>query len=142
MSVATQLRETVRRRAEYRCEYCRFPEQYAEVRFQLDHVIPEQHGGPSTLENLGWSCPRCNKHKGPNLAGIDFNTGILVPLFHPRQDRWADHFAWNGALLNGLTPTGRVTVLVLQMNRADSVLVRQSLLQEGETFPAPSPPPR
>ena len=115
------------------------PERFAELRFQLDHIVPEQHGGPSTPENLAWACPRCNKHKGPNLAGLDPQTGGMTPLFHPRTDSWPDHFAWQGVILNGLTPKGRTTVRVLQINRADAVLVRQALTEEGEPFSAPGP---
>ncbi|MBI5773252.1 MAG: HNH endonuclease [Verrucomicrobia bacterium] len=68
------------------------PDQHAELRFQLDHNVPEQHGGPSTPENLAWACPRCNKHKGPNLAGLDPESGAMTPLFHPCVDVWREHF--------------------------------------------------
>jgi hypothetical protein len=75
--------------------------------FQLDHIIAEQHGGETVLENLAWCCLHDNKHKGPNIAGIDPVTGQLVPLFHPRRQRWERHFAWNGAILEGRTRTAR-----------------------------------
>ena len=88
-----RLKAEVRQRAGARCEYCWFPEAFAELRFQVDHIIPQQHGGPTTSANLAWSCLRCNKHKGPNLSGIDSVTGHMVRLFHPRRDRWAEHFA-------------------------------------------------
>jgi hypothetical protein len=41
-----------------------------------------------------------------------------VPLFHPRQHSWDEHFAWNveGIEIIGLTPTGRATVVALNMN--------------------------
>ena len=35
-----------------RCEYCHFPEAFAEIPFHLDHVIAGQHGGATRLENL------------------------------------------------------------------------------------------
>lgn len=107
------------------------PDWAAELRFQLDHVIPEQHGGPFTLENLAWCCPRCNRHKGPNLSGLDSDTNGLTPLFHPRADIWKEHFVWQGPVLDGLTPKGRATVRVLRMNHPDAVLVRDALLAEG-----------
>ena len=40
-------------------------------------------------------------------------------LFHPRRDRWNEHFfvdSHDGTIL-GLTPVGRVTIAVLRMNR-------------------------
>jgi hypothetical protein len=82
-------------------------------------------------DNLAWSCLRCNKHKGPNLSGIDPATGQMVRLFHPRRDRWAEHFAGEATKLLGITPEGRTTVAVLQINRTDAVLVREALMEEG-----------
>jgi len=132
--MAARLREDVRRRAGFRCEYCQFPERWAELRFQLDHIIPEQHGGPTVPDNLAWSCLRCNKHKGPNLSGLDSKTGQIVRLFNPRADVWHEHFVWEGPMLRGLTPMGRVTVLVLRINRPDAVLVREALMAEGAYY--------
>jgi len=129
--VDARLKAEVRQRAGARCEYCQFPEAFAELRFQVDHIIPQQHGGPTTSPNLAWSCLRCNKHKGPNLSGIDSATGQVVRLFHPRCDRWAEHFAWEATKLLGITPVGRTTVAVLQINRTDAVLVREALMEEG-----------
>jgi 5-methylcytosine-specific restriction endonuclease McrA len=126
-----RLKEEVRRRAGGRCEYCRFPERFAELRFQVDHIIPEQHGGPTSPDNLALSCLRCNKYKGPNLAGLDPVTGEMVRLFDPRRDAWHEHFTWEGPNLVGLTPVGRATIQVLQINRMDAVLVREALMEEG-----------
>lgn len=126
-----RLREAVRQRARGRCEYCQFPESFTRVPFQVDHIIPEKHEGQTTLENLAFACFFCNTHKGPNLSGLDPQTGQLTRLFHPRQDRWQDHFRWDGGVLIGLTEIGRVTIHVLRINRADAVAVRRSLREEG-----------
>lgn len=126
-----RLQAAVRLRAEGRCEYCQFPEPAARLPFQVDHIIPEKHRGPTTLENLALSCFSCNTHKGPNLGGLDPRTGELTRLFHPRRDRWEDHFAWEGPVLIGRTAIGRVTIQVLCINDADAIAVRQSLLEEG-----------
>jgi hypothetical protein len=106
------------------------------ARFEIDHIVAQHHGGATNAENLALACQRCNAHKGPNIAGIDPLTGQLVPLFHPRQDRWTEHFEWSGAQLVGRTPIGRVTVLVLAINDPLYVLVRKMLMAEG-LFPAP-----
>jgi hypothetical protein len=58
----------------------------------------------------------------------------MVRLFHPRLDRWAEHFAWEATKLLGITPEGRTTVAVLQINRTDAVLVRETLMEEGICF--------
>ena len=57
-----RLKETVRRRAGLRCEYCHLPEAIAELPFQFDHVIAEQHGGVATEDNLALACARCNRY--------------------------------------------------------------------------------
>jgi 5-methylcytosine-specific restriction endonuclease McrA len=79
------LQEAIRGRAGYRCEYCRFPERFAELPFHLDHVISQQHGGPTSPDNLAFACCHCNRYKGPNLSGIDPQTNQVVELFHPRK---------------------------------------------------------
>jgi hypothetical protein len=56
-------------------------------------------------------------------------------LFHPRQDKWSEHFAWRRALIVGVTPTGRATVALLAMNHPDYVLLRESLIEEGTSPP-------
>jgi 5-methylcytosine-specific restriction endonuclease McrA len=60
--------------------------------FQIDHIIARQHAGTSDEQNLALACIHCNRFKGPNIAGLDPETGELVRLFHPRTDKWADHF--------------------------------------------------
>lgn len=129
-----RLKARVRRRARFRCEYCQFPERHAALRFQIDHVVARQHGGSSETDNLAWSCFRCNSQKGPNLAGLDPQSGQLAHLYHPRRDRWNEHFVWRGANLVGQTPTGRATAAVLKINRPDAVLLRLSLQEEGVSF--------
>ena len=129
-----RLKAQVRRRARFRCEYCLFPERFAELRFQLDHIVAQKHSGPTTAANLALACFRCNSHKGPNLSGVDPASGQVARLFHPRQEVWTEHFAWHGPRLMGLTPTGRATIAVLRINRSDAVLARAALLEEGISF--------
>jgi hypothetical protein len=99
--------------------------------FQVDHIIAEQHGGATVFNNLAWSCLHCNKHKGPNIAGIDPVTQQLVGLFDPRRQQWVRHFSWNGPVLVGRTRTGRATIRVLAMNDPDFVAYRAELMEEG-----------
>ena len=68
------------------------------------------HGGETVADNLALSCVTCNRRKGSDLASLDPATGSLTPLFHPRHDRWADHFRLAGGLIEPLTPVGRVTL--------------------------------
>ena len=128
------LREFVFRRALMQCEYCRMPQEFSDATHQIDHIIAEQHRGPTTPENLALACFHCNNHKGPNIAGIDPDTGSIAHLFHPCVDRWAQHFFWKQAILIGLSPTGRATIETLAINVRHRVLHRQSLIEEG-VFP-------
>jgi len=75
--------EFVRRRALFRCEYCLLPEALVSTPFQFDHIIAQSHGGETTADNLAFACFHCNNFKGPNVAGIDPDTGEIVRLFHP-----------------------------------------------------------
>ena len=94
------LRALVRRRAGEVCEYCRLPQASSRfARFHVEHIIARQHGGTTEADNLALACSFCNLHKGPNIAALDNDTGQLVSLFHPRCDRWADHFAWQGEVI-------------------------------------------
>jgi len=124
----------VRQRAQDRCEYCRLPASIYPLPFHVDHIKARQHGGLTILENLAFACLHCNRHKGPNLAGADPNTGELIRLFNPRMDRWTEHFEWIGSVLAGRTAIGRVTVQVLAINDPDIVAVREALSEE-QAFP-------
>jgi hypothetical protein len=84
-----------------------------------------------TRTNAALCCGSCNRHKGPNIAGIDPQTRRLTRLFHPRRDRWSSHFRWRGAKIVGMTAIGRVTVAVLNMNAPRQLEMRQALLDEG-----------
>jgi hypothetical protein len=130
-------RELVRRRAGYRCEYCRLHEDDDPLfAFHVEHIIAKQHRGTDSPSNLALSCHQDNLRKGPNLTGIDPKTKKLVRLFNPRRQKWDRHFRWEGAYLVGRTPTGRATVEVLGMNLAHRVMLREELMAAGR-FPPP-----
>jgi hypothetical protein len=82
--------------------------------------------GETIFDNLCLACRSCNEFKASHNAGIDPSTGDETPLFHPRRERWGDHFAWSpdGARIEGLTPSGRATVITLRMNNAVVVAAR------------------
>ena len=118
----------VRSRAAHACEYCDLPQEADPFfRFQIEHIIPKQHGGVDDLSNLALACQHYNLHKGPNLAGIDPDTGQMVPLFNPRMQRWEEHFDLHGGWIVGLTPVGRATIRVLAMNVDEQRELREEL---------------
>jgi 5-methylcytosine-specific restriction endonuclease McrA len=116
-------------REEYK--YCLLSEAVAGFLHEADHIVAAQHGGQSVSSNLAWACWRCNRHKGPNLGSLDPETGKLVPLYHPRQQAWSDHFRLDGPLVQPLTPEGRVTVKLLRLNDSARVEERKRLIAVG-----------
>jgi hypothetical protein len=130
MDAAT--REFVRQRAGNRCEYCLLRQEQSGLSHHVEHIVAKQHGGPDEPANLALACNRCNASKGPNLTGIDHESGQVVPLFHPRRDTWPEHFQFAGPRIVGLTPTGRATVSVLAMNDERRVERRAELFARGE----------
>jgi hypothetical protein len=125
------LKQQVWERARGACEYCRMPSQFYLAPYQIDHIIAQQHHGRTVLANLALACYHCNLHKGPNIAGKDPVTGRTTRLFHPRKDRWEDHFRWRGPRLVGTTAVGRTTIQVLNINHTAFVLVRKALREAG-----------
>jgi hypothetical protein len=128
------LEQEIWRRAKDRCEYCHFPANLTLTPFQIDHIIAEKHAGKTESLNLALACYYCNNYKGPNIAGFDQTIQQIVRLFNPRVDVWSDHFHWQGAVLTGKTPIARVTLHVLNINRPDSMLLRECLIHEGVWF--------
>lgn len=126
--VSTELRQIVIQRAQGRCEYCRYPEAFAFLTFEIEHVVAEKHGGKTTSANLAWACPHCNRFKGTDLGSLDPETGQLTPFFNPRAQEWREHFHIQGAHIVPLTPEGRFTVAVLRFNLPERLQERQRLL--------------
>lgn len=131
MDAAT--RRLVRSRALERCEYCRLRQASQPfVTFHLEHIISTKHGGSDDPDNLCLACERCNLFKGPNLSGIDPQTGQVERLFDPRHQLWHEHFEFHGPVIVGLTAIGRTTVSVLAVNEGRRVQLRADLIARGE----------
>jgi 5-methylcytosine-specific restriction endonuclease McrA len=88
-------RAQVNERAGFRCEYCHLPTRGQVATFPIDHITPRAAGGTNELDNLALTCPHCNAHKWTASDAPDPVTGARVPLFNPRADAWAAHFAWS-----------------------------------------------
>ena len=58
----------------------------------------------------------CNAWKGSDVGSIDSETGAFVSLFHPRHQRWDDHFVLRVAVIEPLTAEGKATVRLLKLN--------------------------
>lgn len=130
--IPVTLRRLVYQRAGGCCEYCGMPERFGFLAHQIDHVIPEKHGGRTETANLALSCVLCNKHKGSDLASIDPLTGQIAPLFDPRKQIWAEHFTLlDDGTLTSSTREGRTTIRLLHLNRPERVEERKLLQASG-----------
>ncbi len=115
-----------------RCEYCRLRQSDAPFRtFHIDHIRARKHGGSDDPTNLALACDRCSLCKGYDLMGIDDETDQVAPLFNPRTQDWDEHFQLQGVRINGLTPNGRATVRVCQMNSPRRLRLRAELQVAG-----------
>jgi hypothetical protein len=132
-----RLKVQVAERAGDCCEYCRSQARFAMQPFAVEHIEPRSQEGGNALDNLALACQGCNNHKYNKIQAPDPVSGEEVLLFHPRQQRWEEHFAWNEdyTLIVGLTPTGRATVAALCLNRSGLVNLRRILHAAGEHPP-------
>lgn len=118
MSIPDIVRTAVEQRAGHRCEYCHSPLWL--TRAQVDHIVPRACGGTDAVENLALACDRCNGNKSEHTQAVDPLYGAACTLFHPRRQRWDEHFLlWPRGPV-GRTATGRATAsLLFSAKRAD-----------------------
>jgi HNH endonuclease len=104
----------------------------------VEHLVPEALGGPTTRENLWLACTRCNDFKGDRTEALDPAGGQTAPLFNPRTRVWRDHFAWTreGVFIEGRTAIGRATVEALRLNNDFIVVARRFWVEAGRWPPA------
>ena len=127
-TISAALRQLVFERAEGRCEYCLLSQVVAVHKHEPDHIIPKQHDGETSADNLALACARCNRYKGYNIGSYDPDTGALVPFYNPRTQKWSGHFQLEEAIIQPLTAEGRVTVKMLHLNDPDRIEERERLI--------------
>jgi hypothetical protein len=118
-------------RAGHRCEYCRAPEGIFNLRFEVEHILPTSREGLDEASNCALACRSCNLHKSNQVEDLDELTGEIVRLFHPRNDRWEEHFRVDieSGTIVGLTEIGRVTIVSLQLNRPNQLTARRQWMR-------------
>jgi hypothetical protein len=132
--IAANLRRRIRARFANCCAYCRTAEVLSVSIFEFEHIVPRAVGGTTDYENLCLACPTCNRWKADRTTALDATTEQYVPLFHPQQGNWNDHFIWSedATTIIGLTPVGRATIALLRMNRPQLVRARRMWVAMGE----------
>lgn len=118
MTITVKMRQIIRERANYLCEYCHSSEEASAARFDIDHIIPRSLNGSDELSNLALACQRCNGYRYNFTTGVDPQTQSTVSLFNPRQQKWYEHFIWSSDLIKiiGITSIGRATCERLDLN--------------------------
>ena len=120
-------------RAGHRCEYCRAPEAVFNFPFEVEHVVPVSRGGDDEETNWALACRACNLHKSAHVMAVDPETGAEADLFHPRRNRWDEHFRLDirDGRIEGLTPVGRAAVARMSMNSDPQLVARRQWIRLG-----------
>ena len=134
--ITARQKEFVNERARRCYEYCWSQLKFSPDPFSIEHIIPLSKSGTYDLDNLALSCQGCNNRKYNLTEAIDPIDGKVVPLYHPRQQLRSEHFVWSDDFteLIGISPTGRATIVRLQLNREGVVNLR-ALLREKNFHP-------
>lgn len=103
---------------------------------EVEHIVPRAIGPDENRDNLAIACRSCNIFNGTRISAVDNDTSELVPLFHPRNNRWGEHFEVDAATLaiRATTATGRVTITTLQLNSSEQLHARRRWIRL-ELFP-------
>jgi hypothetical protein len=129
MTVSVEIRQLVRQRANFACEYCGVSETDTGSELTIDHFHPQAKGGTDAPDNLIYCCIRCNQYK------VDYwPTQPSDPhLWNPRTEPASTHFLRleNGTLYP-LTPTGGFTIQRLRLNRPPLIAYRQRQDRQAE----------
>jgi hypothetical protein len=65
--------------------------------------------------------------KGSDVGSLDTQTGAFVGLFHPRRQRWDNHFVLHAGVIEQLTAEGKATARLLKLNLDKRVAERRLL---------------
>jgi hypothetical protein len=120
-------------RSQVRCG--NIPHVMAALRNTVIGRMRGQHLGSEAESNLCLCCLRCNLKEGPNIASTDPEAGRayrIVALFHPRKQRWHEHFHLrDDGRIVGLPPEGRATARLFDFNAEERVQLRRRLMRQG-----------
>jgi len=127
--IMADLREQVRQRANFACEYCGVSEEDTGGQLTIDHFRPRSKGGDDRFDNLLYCCIRCNQYKQDYWPATPDDPS----LWNPRDTPFSQHFhLLDDGTLYPRTATGAFTLKRLRLNRAPLVTHRLSKLQRAE----------
>lgn len=129
MSISEEVREQVRQRANYACEYCGVTETDAAGQLTIDHFHPQARGGTDAPDNLIYCCHRCNEYKADYWP----QEPDAPLLWNPRLQAANTHFVeLAGGELYAITATGTFTVNRLRLNRPPLIAHRLRRRQNAD----------
>ena len=114
MTIGAELRERVRTRANFACEFCEVTETDTGGELIIDHFHPQAKGGTDDFDNLLYCCPRCNQYK------LDYWPTRVddVLLWNPRSSvRSTQLLELEDGRLHPLTQSSAFTIKRLRLNR-------------------------
>ncbi len=129
MTIQPALREQVRQRAGFACEFCGVTETDVGSELTIDHFRPRTKGGSDRLDNLVYCCTACNQYKS------DYWPATLEDpkLWNPRLASSTKHILeLDDGVLHPLTPVGVFTVRRLRLNRPPLIACRLRKRREAE----------
>lgn len=129
MTISPELRNYVRQRAQFACEYCGVTETDTGGELTIDHFQPQAKDGTDSLENLLYCCIRCNQYK------VDYwpSQPHEPQLWSPRTSPATTHFLpLEDGTLHPLTPVGAFTIQRLRLNRPPLVAYRRRQQEQVE----------
>lgn len=127
MTITLALREFVRQRAHFACEYCGVREIDTGNQLTIDHFRPVAKDGDDSPDNLVYCCIHCNQYKRDYWPTLPSQPH----LWNPRVDAASTHLllAEDGTI-QPLTLTGSFTIQLLHLNRPALIAYRQKRQQE------------
>jgi hypothetical protein len=129
--ITAEVRDQVRRRANFACEFCGVSETDVGGQLTVDHFQPRSQGGTDSFDNLLYCCARCNQYKLDYWPASSHDP----QLWNPRCDLAEQHFLeLEDSTLHALTATGAFTLQRLRLNRPPLVAHRLRRRQEVEVM--------
>ena len=129
MTIKFNVREQVRQRANFACEFCGISEIDSGGELTMDHFQPKGKGGHDSLDNLIYCCISCNQSKHDYWPASPQD----LQLWNPRHEPATKHFL---ALADGtfqpLSEIGAFTLQCLRLNRQPLVDHRLRKFQDAE----------
>jgi hypothetical protein len=129
MTINPSVREQVRRRAKFACEFCGATEADSGGELTIDHFKPKAKGGDDSLDNLIYCCIACNQYKHAHWP----ENPNSLSLWNPRHEPTSKHFLeLPDGTLRPLTETGAYTLHCLRLNRQPLIDHRLQKRQNAE----------